>query len=796
MVRSPRGLTTLLDRKLRRDLRLHTGSLAAIAVVIACGIAAFVAERTVARLLGAAQAEYYAQARFPDLFAQVRRAPEALLPRLRALDGIGRLEARASGEVVLRIPGLREPATARIVGTRPPGAGTLNHLVVRAGRLPRAGERDAVVVSEGFAAANALALGDTLGAVLGDAWRRLRIVGIAVTAEFVYELRPGDMLPDPRRYGVLWLDAEVAADALGYAGEWNELAVTLRPGADTARIVAALDDELRRFGTLGAYRRARHPSHQFVTEEIRQNATFALVLPAIFLGVAAFLVHLVLGRVVAQQRDQVGTLKAYGFPAGALVRHYALFALVPVLPGVLLGTGLGLWFAHYLAGVYADFFRFPSLTLRYYPGEVGTAAAIAAAAALVGALRALRRLLALAPAVAMRPEAPAAYAHGLADRLLAVRLRSPAWRMVARGLAHQPVRTALGALGIGLGAAVVVAGTFGFDAVRRMRTVLFDVASPADVTVVLDEARDAAVLDALAALPGVRRVEPVREAAVRVRFGHRDRATVLSGIAHGATLRHVADLRARVVPVSPTGLTLGAALARALGAARGDTVAVEFLDGRRRTVLLPVRAVVDDMAGLGAYVPAELLPGLVGVGELVTGADLAVDPAAIDALYDRLARAPAVRSVQVRTATRDAFDRTIRRNFLIVLVTLVVFASVLAAGTIYNAGRVTLSERARDLASLRVLGFTRGEVARMLFGELAVLGAIGLPVGLLIGVGFAASVVAAFGETELFRMPLVIGPRTLLAGVAIPLAAALGAVIPLRRRLDRLDLIAVLKTRE
>ena len=786
----------LLDRKLRRDLRAHLGSIIAIAVVVACGQAAYIAERTMARLLTSAQQEYYERVRFPDLFVRVRRAPDAELARLRAIPGIARLEARATGEVVLRVPGLREPATARIVGTHAPDAGTLNHLVIAAGRRPLPGERDAAVASAGFAEANAIRVGDMLGVVIGDAWRSLRIVGIGTTAEFVYELRPGDMLPDAKRYGILWLDAEVAADALGYAGAWNDLALTLAPGATPDAVIAALDAELARFGTLGAYARARHASHEFVTSEIREARTFALVLPAIFLGVAAFLVHLVLGRVVQQQRDQVGTLKAYGFPHTVLIRHYALFALVPVLAGTVLGVALGLWFADYMTGVYLAFFRFPSLTLRLFPMEIVVATLIAVAAALLGALQALRRLLALPPAEAMRSEAPAAYAHGITDRLLAVRLRSPVWRMIARGLAHQPVRTALSAFGIGLGAAVVIAGTFGFDAIGRMRTVMFEVATRADVSVVLKEPQGQEVLDALRAFPGVLRAEPTRDVAVRVRHGHRDRTTALSGVDPAATLRHIADLRARAVGVAPAGLTMGVSLAAALDARLGDTVDVEFLDGRRRRVRLPITRLVEDISGLGAYVPAEALPGLVGVGELVTGADLAVMPDSMDALYERLVHAPAVQSVIVRAAIRQAFDDTLQRSFFIVLFTLVLFAASLAAATVYNAGRVTLSERARDLASLRVLGFTRREVARMLFGELAVLGLLGLPMGLLVGVGFASSVISSFGDTELFRLPLVIGPRTFAAGVLVPVVTGVLTAIPLRHRLDRLDLISVLKTRE
>lgn len=789
-------MRTLLDRKLARDLRTHLGALVAIAVVVACGQAGFLAMRTVASTLEQAQASYYRAVRFPDLFATVRRAPDAVVPALRAIPGIARLEVRPVGDVVVRVPALREPATAHLVGTPPPETAGLNALVVRSGRRPVPGERDAVLLSEGFATANHLGPGDTLGAVIGDRWRTLRVVGTAVTAEFVYELRPGDMLPDPRRYGIVWLDADVAADALGLRGAWNDLSATLAPGADTAAVLAALDRRLDRYGTPGAYARDQHASHRFLTEEIRQNRTFALVLPMIFLGVAAFLVHLVLGRVVAQQREQVGTLAAFGMPAWTFVRHYGRFALVPVTAGTLLGATVGLWFARYLAGVYADFFRFPSLHLAVHPVDFAVAAGIAVAAAGIGALGALRRLLALAPAEAMRPEPPPTFAHGRLERALTARARRPVPRMLLRNLTHRPWRTALGALGIGLGAAVVVAGTFGFDAVRRMRTVLFAQADRSDVTMVFDESQGAAALSAARAIPGVLAAEAVREVGVRVRHGHRTRRTALVAVDAEAQLRRVVDLHGTAVRIPPGGVALGATLARVLDAEVGDDVDLEFLDGRDRRRTVPITAIVEDLAGLNVYVAREAFPALVGVAEAVSGIALAVDPLRRDAVYDRLTRAPRVRAVVVRSAVRRAFDTTLRQNFVIVLTTLVSFAAALAAGTIYNAGRVALSERGRDLASLRVLGLTRAEVARILFGELAALGAIGLPVGVAIGIGFAAATVAAFGETELFRMPLVIGWRTLTAAVVVPVAAALGALVPLRRRLDRLDLIGVLKTRE
>lgn len=785
----------LLDKKLRRDLRRHLGSLVAIAVVVACGIAAFVGMRTMVHVLADAQAAYYARSGFPDVFTRVRRAPQSVLPALRDIPGVAQLQARASGEVVVRVPGLAEPATLRIVGLGDVAPTALNRVVVRAGRLPLPEETDAVTVSEGFAEANALAVGDTLGAVIGGAWRRLYVVGIGISAEFVYELRPGDMLPDPKRYGVLWLPDRMAQRTFDLDQAWNELALRLAPRADTSAVIAALDAALRRYGSLGATTRALHPSHQFLESEIDENRTFATVLPAIFLAVAAFLVHLVLSRVVIQQRDQIGTLKAFGVPTAALARHYVLFALAPVALGCVGGVALGTWLAAALSGIYQDFFRFPALSAPVYPRVIAAGIGIGVVAALIGALGALRRVLRLPPAEAMRPEPPARYASGLVERLLG-RHGSPLTRMVARGMTHRPWRTALSSIGIGFGAAVVVVGTFGFDAIERMQHVLFDVSTRADVSVVFGAPRGREVAAELLAMPGVLRVELSRSAAARASHGHRNRQTAVIGVDPDAQLRQVADLEARVLSVPEGGVTLSGALSRVLAAGVGDTVDLEFLDGRGHRTSQPVAAVVEDLTGSAVYVPSHALAGLVGAGEAVTSADLQVDRTLEAALFDRLVRAPGVQAIIARDRMRESFDATVRQSFHIVLTTLVLVAAALAAGTTYNAGRVTLSERARDLASLRVLGFTRGEAARILFGELGVLGAIGLPLGIVIGIGFAWATVQSLGRSEMFRMPLVIGPRTIAMGLVVPVIAGALSVWPLRRQLDRLDLIESLKTRE
>lgn len=785
-----------LTAKAMRDLWHLRGPVAAITVVTLCGVAAFVSMRSMVHHLTDSQAGYYARARFGDLFVRVKRAPVAEIGRIAALPGVDAADGWVAGDVVLDVPGLSEPASGRIVGLLSDSPRRVNRVTITVGRAPHEGSGAEVVLSEGFAGANQLVPGDSLGAVVNGTWRRLLVVGIGLSPEYVYEVRPGDIFPDNRRFGVIWMDRHVVEADFGMTGEWNQLAVRLAPGASLPAVRDAIDARLARYGTFGAFDRDLHVSHRYVSEEIGQNRTSAAVIPVIFLGVAAFLLSFVLARIVASQREQIGMLKAFGCPTGALVRHYALIALVPVAVAVLFGSALGLWAAYRVADLYREFFRFPGTHFVPHAAVFVAAVAAAGAAAAAGAYAAVRRVVALTPAEAMRPEPPVSYARGLADWLRLDRAFGPVGLMTARALLRRPARTGLSVLGLALGASVMIVGTFTFDAVRRMRDVQFLHADREDVAVGFDRPRGKAVLRELARLPGVTRVEAERSLAVRVRHGRRQRQIALVGVDENARLRRAVDLRGRPAPFPHGGATISTALARLLDARAGDTITVELLEGRRTTHAIVVDALVNDLIGTSAYVEAPVIGRLAGSSDVITGAVLAADVAMLDTIFARLKRSPGVSSVAVRAALMENFDALVERSFAVTLGILVAFASAITIGVVYNGARLALSERARELASLRVLGFSRAEVGRMLLGEQAVLTLASLPVGAAIGALLSWGVVRAMGSTELWRMPFVISLRTFAAAALLVAVSSVASGLLVRRRLDRVDLVQVLKARE
>ncbi|HEX8905449.1 MAG TPA: ABC transporter permease, partial [Longimicrobiaceae bacterium] len=396
-----------LDRKLLRDLWRLRAQVVSISLVVAAGIAATVSFRSGLDSLDESRLRYYHEARFADVFASLERAPEHLAGRIAAIPGVAAVQTGVTAAVVLDVPGLDEPAAGKLVSIPPRPETSLNRVQVQAGRMPLPGRRGEVLASARFAEINRLAPGDSLSALVNGRWERLEMVGIALSPEYVYAGQPGAFLTDERHFGVLWMDGDELAAARDMRGSFNAVSLTLAPGADERDVIGRVDRLLEPYGGLGAYGRADQLSNHVISDELRQNRATGTTVPAMILAIAAFLLNVVLSRLVGTEREQIAVLKAFGYTSGEVARHYLAFALSAVLLGAAIGIGVGMWLGRGLVGLYAEVFRFPDLRYRATWPLVFGAFAVSAAAAGLGAWGAVRRAALLPPAEAMRPEAPA-----------------------------------------------------------------------------------------------------------------------------------------------------------------------------------------------------------------------------------------------------------------------------------------------------------------------------------------------------------------------------------------------------
>jgi putative ABC transport system permease protein len=789
-------MLSTLDRKLLRDLIHARGQLMAVAAVAACAVTAFVALGSTYRSLLSSQRLYYAQYRFADVFAQLERAPDPLAARIAAIPGVARVETRVVKDVTLDVPGLVEPATGRLVSIPARERPTLNDLALRKGRYVSSGRTNEVIASEAFADANHLEVGSTIGAVINGRWEKLEIVGVALSPEYVYEVKgSGSIFPDNRRFGIIWASRDMLGPAFGMQGAFNDVSLSLAPDASEPEVIARLDQLLDRYGGLGAYGRDDQISYRFLTDEIAQNRATATIVPAIFLAAAAFLLYTVLSRLITTQRAQLGTLKAFGYTNAAIGWHYLKMALGAVGAGLLLGIAAGAYAGFRLTEAYTLFYRFPVLHYEVGAGLVVLAAAISFASAALGAVAAVRRAVELQPAEAMRPPSPARFQAGLLERLGIDRNVPLVGRMIARDIERRPWRAAFTALGIAMSVAILVVGFYFFDAIHYLMRLQFQVAEREDVSVTFANPRSAGARYDLTTLPGVLRVEPFRTVATRLVHEHRTRRVVVLGESSAGTLRPLVDQDFRVHPLPSGGIVLSSHLAHLLGVRAGGAVTMHVLEGARPVRQVPVSALVDEPVGLSAWMNIDALNSLLREGGSTSGAFLRVDSRQAPRLYALLKRTPAVSSITVRQATLKSFQDTIAASMAISTTTMVVLACTLAFGMVYNGMRIALSERARELASLRVLGFERGEVRTILLGKEGLLTLAAIPVGWVLGAAICAMVVRAIAS-DLFRLPLVITSQTLAISAGVVAGASLVTALAVARLLGRFDLVETLKTGE
>ncbi|MDH5315010.1 MAG: ABC transporter permease, partial [Gemmatimonadota bacterium] len=587
-----------IHRKVLRDLWHLRSQMLAVAVVMACGIAMFVTLRSMHGWLRGTMNQYYSEYRFADVFANARRVPETVGRELAAIPGVAGVRTRVVMDVTLDLPGLDEPGTGRLVGIPEHRTPILNDLYLKMGRYLTPGRPDEVLASDAFARANGLRVGDSIAAVIHGRWQRLRIVGIALSPEFVYEIRGvGDIFPDNRRFGVLWIGERALGAAFEMEGAFNDVALALAPGASEADVIEAVDDLLTPFGGTGAYGRADHFSHLFLSSEIEETQVTSVMIPTIFLGVTAFLLQMVLARLVATQRDQIAVLKAFGYPNSAVAAHYLQLGLGPVLVGAAVGTGLGIWLAVALARVYTRFFQFPVTGYDQDWTVVGVAFLVSGGAALVGAAGAVRRAVRLPPAEAMRPEAPAEFRRGIVERLGLQRLVPAAQRIILRNVERRPVKASLSIVGIGLATAIMMVGWYMFDVMDVMKEIQFQQVQRYDLMVVFHTPQSAAARWELTRLDGVRTVEPFRAAPVRLRAGYRARRTSIVGLTPGSELQRLVDRNRAMRDVPRGGLLLSDIIAARLGVRAGDSVTVEVLEGKRPVRRMLVASVMEDIIG-------------------------------------------------------------------------------------------------------------------------------------------------------------------------------------------------------
>lgn len=785
----------VLDRKVIRDLKRLWAQVLAIALVMACGVMTLILAQGAYRSLSQTQETYYDQYRFGHIFAQAVRAPDHLKDRIAAIDGVAAVEMRIVRSAILDIPQMAEPA-AGIALSLPSGRKpAVNRLYLRAGRLPEGSRTNQVALDSRFAKAHGLNPGDTFSAILNGKKLNLEITGIILSPEFIYALGPGDLVPDDRRFAVFFMAQSAMEGLFDMKNAANDISLRLLRGACTPCVLEQLDRLLKPYGGTGAYKRKDQQSHAFLDAELTQLSAMAKVLPPIFLLVSAFLVNMILSRLIALEREQIGLLKACGYSSWSVAGHYAKLVSFIALLGIGIGSIAGNYMGKLMTQMYAQYFSFPFLVFDESLDLYLIAAAISLFAALGGALSSIMKAARLPPAVAMRPPAPPRFRSFLSLKSRRVRILSQLSTMGLRHLMHNPVRSLLTSLGVSFSLALLVSALFLTNSMDHMINVAFNKAETADARLTLADDKAPSVLDDILRLPGVLTAEAYRQEPVILRFGPKEKRVAITGRPTNANLSRILDLDERAIEMPRTGLMLPTHLANQLGVKPGEMLTVELT--KHNSILRQVRVsgTVTSYMGISASMHIDALNALVPTGPRISDLAINIDRTRLDDLYDAVKQTPGLGGIAMQMLSREKFRELMDQSFTSMLVAYITIAVIVAFGVVYNAARIQLSERGRELASLRVIGFSKQEVFHVILVEMAMIVLLAQPMGWLIGYGMAAGMIQGFAS-DLFRVPLVVLPSTYAIASFVILTAALACALIVRRRVGKLDLIKTLKTRE
>jgi len=784
-----------LNRKLRRDLWRMKGQVFAITLVVISGVATFIMFISTIDSLSLTRDTFYREYRFADVFVNLKRAPESLKDKLKDVPGVDQIETRVSAYVKLAIDSFPEPVNARIISIPDDGKPLLNRLYIRKGRLADPTKDNEVVINENFAKAHGFNLGDRFAAIINGKWKTLTITGIALSPEFVLLMKPEAMSPDFKRYGVLWMSRKALSKAYDMDGAFNNVVLNLYPDAKLSDVLAQLDTIVEQYGGFGAYARKDQISHRLLSGEFQQLQRSSEIFPTIFIFVAAFLLNVVMSRTINTQREQIAALKAFGYNNIDIGIHYAKLVVLIISAGLVGGIAAGIWFGKMLGGIYMEVYRFPFLIYTLHPKVVIAAVLISIASALVGTLHSLWRAAKQPPAEAMRPEPPAQYRVTLIEKTGIGRWLSQPSRIIVRNIERKPIRTFLSIIGIAVACATMISSGFFKDSIAFMVNVQFVLSQKEDMTVAFAETTSRRAIYELKELPGVHHAETFRTVPAKLKFGHRSYKTMINGIEPDSRLHLLLDTNLQAISLPPSGIVLTDHLGKILGVKAGDMLTVEVLEGSKPIRQVPVVALVTLYLGVMGYMDLTALNRLMREGDAISGAYLVTDPMYSEKLYQSFIKMPRVSGTVLRRNEVRNFHDVQAKGMLFFTFIATLMACSIAFGVVYNSARIALSERSRELSSLRVLGYTRGEISYILLGELGLITLIAIPLGFFIGYWLCAYIAQALAS-DLFRVPLVIEPKTYSLAAAVVLASALVSGLIVRHKLDHLDLVEVLKTRE
>jgi putative ABC transport system permease protein len=784
---------SMLRRVLLRDMGARRGQFIAVWATIVLGVALFGASYDAFQNLTASYQGMYDDLAFADLTV-VGGSVDRIAGDGAALPGVTATATRSVGDGYIRIDGRAQ--LGRVVGLPSDGSPAVDKVMVLRGRNLQPGSSAEVLVEQHLASARNVQPGDNMEILTGSGWQTVRVEGIVASPEYLWPARSRqeEFLPF-NQWGVVF-GPEALVTAMPPDQVHSEALFRLAADAPSGTLDKLTSIALAN-GAAYTQTRADQPSDSALREDVNGFGEMSIMFPVMFLLVGALATSVLLGRMVASQRGQIGVLLANGFRRRTILLHYLGFGLLIGIAGSIPGAILGGLSAAAISHVYTSIIAVPVTVVEVRPLTVLVGLLMGPIAGAAAAYVPARRAARTSPAEAMRGAVPVGRGGpSLAERLLPPLSQLPTrWLVSLRGLGRSRRRSLSTIAGVAIATILILVSWGMIDTIQILLDRQFLQVQQQDATVYLASPVPASQVSSVISAPGVAAVEPQLQLPVTIVRGGDRYATTLVGLETSTTMHGFTSPEGSRLTLPADGLLLGAALHRTLAVSAGDTVEVDT--GAGTLVQVRVAGFVDEPLGTFAYASIGTVARLAGQQP----ADPQVDSALIRyaagadhaAMADRLLALPGVTAVLDSRVLFDLAQQYMGLFYALIGVMLVL-GGIMAFALIFNTMTANVAERASELAALRTLGMSRATLSRLVTGENLILTLAGLVPGLILGYAMAIEFMASF-SSDLFDFDLHVRATTFVFTALAIVVVGIASQWPALRAVGRIDLGRIVRER-
>ena len=784
-------MSSVLNKKLRRDILNSKGMLIAVVAIIAVGVSFLVGMYGTFNNLTNAKTSYYSKCNIADFWIELKKAPNSTIEKITAINGVSSVRERILFPIVVDLEGVETPLSGTVISMPQERAKVINDIVMLKGTYFTEDKKNEVIVSKEFAKKRNIVPGSFIHLIMNGQRKKLFVVGVGISSEYVYMVPPGSIVPNPAEYGVFWIKQDYAEDTFGFSGAYNNLVGLLSPEAQKHPefILEEITDKLKPYGVFTNYDLKNQPSNMELVAELGGLRIFAILLPILFLGVAALILNVVMLRTTEQQRVIIGTLKALGVSNREIFWFFIKYSLTVGITGGVIGCFLGYWFAAFMTNLYQKFYTFPELNNLFYPSIMLIALVISIIFAILGSLRGVKGMVKLNPAEAMHPPPPQTGGKILFERWIWLWSRLDfRWQIVLRSIFRNKGRTIIGVLCAAMGAALVFMALAMSDSIGYMVSFQFNNVIHSDYTLNIRDEVNYGALYEVKRLPGITHAEP--ELIVPCNFinGPYHKKGVITGLIENPKLITPCNINGVQVKIPSTGLLMNERLAKILHLKVGDMVEFIPVKGLKQTHKVPIANIINSTFGLSVYADFKYLNHLISEESAISVIQLKGTQTRQQkrALLTQVKKYPKLASLSDIKNDEKLMKTSFVQNMNTMVYTMIIFAAVIFLGSILNSSLISISERQMEIATFRVLGYSPIEIGKIFLRETLIVNITGAVIGIPFGylLNYWTSLMY---QNNMFSMPCYVTFSSYVWTMVLALIFIFIAYIITQRTINRMN---------